>query len=202
LEKQGFKELLDRVRTTGEPFYAYEYPITLNRHGKEEILYFDFVYKPFYESGTDKRASGVISVGHDVTTQVLAAKKVQENDAKYRTLFNTMHQGFCVLEMIFDDNNLPVDYIFRETNAVFETQTGLHNAIGKTARQLVPDLEPRWFELYGKVALTGEAIRFIQGSQAMGRWFEVSAFPLLYEGSRKVALLFTDIQNVRNQRRL
>ena len=75
LEKQGFKELLDGVRTTGEPFYAYEYPITLNRHGKEETLYFYFVYKPFYENGTDKIASGVISVGHDVTTQVLAAKK-------------------------------------------------------------------------------------------------------------------------------
>ncbi|HEX8677597.1 MAG TPA: PAS domain S-box protein, partial [Segetibacter sp.] len=193
LKKQGFKELLDQVRTTGEPFYAYEYPINLNRDGKEEILYFDFVYKPFYENGTDKRASGVISVGHDVTTQVLAAKKVQENDAKYRTLFNTMDQGFCVLEMIFDDNNQPVDYKFIETNAVLETQTGLQNAVGKTARQLVPHLERRWIELYGKVALTGESIRFIEGSQAMGRWFEVSAFPLLYDGSQKVALLFTDI---------
>jgi PAS domain S-box-containing protein len=193
LEKQGFKELLDNVRTTGKEFYAHEYPITLNRHGKEQVAYFDFVYKPFYENGTDKKARGVISVGHDVTAQVLAIKKVQESDAKYRTLFNPMDQGFCVLEIIFDDNHHAVDYIFLETNSVFETQTGLQNAIGKTARQMVPGLEPHWFERYGKVASTGEAIRFTEGSEAMGRWFEVSAFPLLYGGSQKVALLFTDI---------
>lgn len=193
LESQGFITLLDQVRITGEPFYAYEFPITLNRYGKEQVLYFDFVYKPFYENGTGKKASGVVSVAHDVTAQVLAMKKVHESDAKYRTLFNTMDQGFAVLEIIFDNNSHAVDYKFLETNAVFEKQTGLQNATGKTARQLVPDLEPHWFERYGKVALTGEAIRFIEGSQALGRWFEVSAFPLLYEGSQKVALLFTDI---------
>lgn len=193
LEEQGFTTLLEQVRTTGEPFYAYEFPITLNRHGKQEVVYFDFVYKPFYENDTAKKATGVISIGHDVTAQVLATKKVQESDAKYRTLFNTMDEGFAVLEMIFDDNKRAVDYKFLETNQVFEKQTGLKNATGKTARQLVPDLEPHWFELYGKVARTGEPIRFIEGSQAMGRWFEVSAFPLFYEGSQKVALLFTDI---------
>src|SRR5690606_2184518 len=45
LEEQGFIPLLEQVRTTGEPFYAYEFPITLNRHGNNEVLYFDFVYK-------------------------------------------------------------------------------------------------------------------------------------------------------------
>lgn len=193
LKEQGFIELLDQVRTTGEPFYAYEYPITLNRQGKEEVLYFDFVYKPFRENRSEKKVSGVISVAHDVTPLVLAKKKVQESDARYRSLFNKMDQGFCVLEMIFDENNRPVNYTFLETNLVFETQTGLRNAVGKTVRELIPNLEPHWFELYGKVALTGEPIRFTEGSEAMGRWFDVSAFPLFYEGGQKVALLFTDI---------
>jgi PAS domain S-box-containing protein len=193
LERQGFITILDEVRRTGNSFYAYEYPITLNRYGKEEVLYFDFVYKPYYENGDQKEATGIISVGLDVTAQVLAAKKVQESDANYRTLFNSMDQGFCVIDIIFNDLNQAVDYRFIETNKVFETQTGLQNAVGKTALELVPNLETHWFDLYGKVALTGEPVRFIEGSAAMDSWFEVSAFPVRYDESQKVALLFTNI---------
>lgn len=92
LEQQGFIQLLDQVCTTGEPFYAYEYPITLNRHGKEEVLYFDFVYKPFYENGSESKASGVISVGHDVTAQVLAKKKIEEARQELQFVMDVMPQ--------------------------------------------------------------------------------------------------------------
>lgn len=193
LEEQGIIPLLDQVRQSGEPFYAYEFPITLNRHGKNEVLYFDFVYKPFYEHDTDKKASGIISVGHDVTLQVLAKKKLEESEAKYRSLFETMDQGFCVIEIIFDDQHRPVDYRFMEANPVFEELTGLINPIGKTARELLPELESHWFEKYGKVALTGKSIRFIEGSEVMGRWFDVNAFRIGNPDDRRVALLFTNI---------
>ncbi len=193
LKEQGFISLLDQVRSTGEPFYAFEFPITLNRRGKEEVFYFDFVYKPIYENGTESTASGIISVGHDVTSQVIARQKEQESKAKYRSLFDSMDQGFCVLEMIFDAANQPIDYRFLEINPVFEQQTGLKKAVGKTARELVPNLESHWLELYGKVALTGEPLRFTEGSEAMGRWFDVYAFRIGDQNSRKIALLFTDI---------
>lgn len=193
LEEQGFIPLLEQVRKSGEPFYAYEFPITLKRQGKNEVLYFDFVYKPFYEKETDKFASGVISVGHDVTMQVLAKKKLEESEAKYRSLFETMDQGFCVIEMIFDEQNKPVDYRFMETNPVFEGLTGLTNPLGKTARELLPDLESHWFENYGKVALTGKSIRFTEGSEVMGRWFDVNAFRIGNKEANQVALLFTNI---------
>jgi PAS domain S-box-containing protein len=99
--------------------------------------------------------------------------------------------------MIFEAANRPVDYRFLEINPMFEKQTGLKDAMGKTARELVPDLEALWFEIYGKVALTGEPIRFVEGSQAMGRWFEVYAFRLGGNESRRVAILFTDITQQR-----
>ncbi|HEX8331222.1 MAG TPA: PAS domain S-box protein [Segetibacter sp.] len=197
LESQGFISLLDQVRKTGEPFFAYEYPITLNRRGKDEVLYFDFVYKPLYEDETEKIASGVISVGHDVTKQVLAKKEVEESETKYRSLFDSMDQGFCVLELMFDDNNNPLDYQFLEANPVFEKQTGLVDAIGKTARQVIPELESHWFERYGNVALTGKSVRFTEGSEAMGRWFDVYAFRIGNDTSRKVALLFSDVTEQR-----
>jgi PAS domain S-box-containing protein len=193
LEAQGFIALLENVRTTGEPFYAYEFPIALNRHGKVETLYFDFVYKPIYDKNNNSKASSIISVGHNVTQQVRAREKEQEREVKYRTIFESMDQGFCVLEMICDDINQPIDYRFMEVNPVFEKQTGLVNAPGKTVKELVPNLEAHRFELYGKVALNGEAIRFTEHSEAMGRWFEVYAFHVGNKASRKVALLFTDV---------
>jgi PAS domain S-box-containing protein len=193
LEAQGFISLLDGVRETGQPFYASEFPITLHRNGQPEVIYFDFVYKPVYDNGIKGKASGIISVGHDVTAQVMARRKIQESEAKYRDLFVSMDQGFCVVQMIFDKDNQPKDYRFLETNPVFENQTGLVNAVGKTALELVPNLEYHWLELYGKVALTGESTRFIEGSDAMGRWFEVYAFRMGDPQRHTVALLFTDI---------
>ena len=55
-------------------------------------------------------------------------------------------------------------------------QSGLAHAVGRTARQLIRELEPHWFERYGRVALTGEPVRFESEAAAMGRWFDVFAF--------------------------
>lgn len=194
---QQIISLLNQVRNTGEPFYAYEYPITLIRNGKEEELYFDFIYKPYYETGSNEKASGIISVGHDVTEKVLSRKKIKESEEKYSTLFNAMDQGFCVLELIFDEQDKPVNYKFLEINPVFEKQTGLKDAEGKTVKELVPGLEDHWFQLYGNVSVTGQPVRFTEGSAAMGRWFDVYAFPIGQGHRRNVALLFTDITESR-----
>jgi PAS domain-containing protein len=110
-----------------------------------------------------------------------------------KVLFNSIDQGFCLIEMLFDENNKPIDYRFLEVNPTFSQQTGLKEAKGKTAEEMVPDLEIHWFEIYGKVALTGEPIRFVEGSQAMSRWFDVYAFRIGGAESRKVAILFTNI---------
>ena len=192
IKGQGIVELLYSVLETGQPYVAKEEPVVSYANGEKVIHYFDRVYQPYYDEG-DTMPSGVFTLSHNVTELVLARKKVQESEEKYRSLFETMDQGFCVFEMLFDASNYPVDYRFLEYNPVFEAQTGLKVAVGKTARELVPNLEPHWFELYGKVALTGEQIRFIEESKAMGRWFEVNAFRVGGEKSRKVALLFTDI---------
>ncbi|WP_020380541.1 PAS domain S-box protein [Nafulsella turpanensis] len=141
----------------------------------------------------DGKVEGFYTLVNDITEQVVSRQKVEESEAKYRNLFESMEQGFCIIDLIFDADNKPVDYRFIETNPMFEVQTGLKQAEGKTARELVPDLEPHWFEQYGKVALTGTPLRFTQGSDAMGRWFDVYAFRMSDQNNHRIALLFSDI---------
>jgi PAS domain S-box-containing protein len=100
--------------------------------------------------------------------------------------------------VIFDEGRNPIDYRFLEMNPVFENQTGLKNAAGKTMKQLAPGHEDHWFQLYGKIAVTGEPMRFVERAEALHRWYDVYAYRVEEEGENKVAILFTDITERRN----
>jgi len=133
---------------------------------------------------------------HDISRRKQAETLLRESEERYRTLFTSIDEGFCVIEMLFDENGKPVDYRFLEFNPAFEKLTGIAAAdalSGMTVRQMIPNLEEHWFEIYGRVALTGEPNRFANGSEAMNRWFDVYAFRVGRPEDRKVALLFNNI---------
>ncbi len=137
--------------------------------------------------------SGVAVIVEETTARQRAETALREAEAHYRALFESINQGFCILEVLYDTEGHAIDYRFLEVNQNFEAHTGLKDAAGKTALELVPGLERRWIDIYANVAATGERLRFEQGSEMMGRWFEVEAARLGNENSAKVTLLFTDI---------
>jgi PAS domain S-box-containing protein len=141
----------------------------------------------------DGRIIGASNIARDITARKQAEAEVRESEARYRTLFDTLIEGFCTIEMIFDADGKAVDYRFLEINPAFEKQTGLHNAQGRLMRDLAPDHEARWFEIYGKIALTGEPAQFESDAKALGRHFDVSAYRVGGPESRRVAILFNDI---------
>ena len=132
-----------------------------------------------------------------------AEQALRTSETRYRTLFESIDEGFCVVEMVEDEAGTPVSYRFVETNPAFEQQSGLAGAEGKTIHELVPGVEGHWVETYGRVAATGERARFIEESPAMGLWFEVDAFRIGAPEDRRVAILFTDItQRKRDERKI
>jgi PAS domain S-box-containing protein len=146
--------------------------------------------------GADGRPRAVLYLSLDITGRKAAETRLRESEERYRTLFASIDEGFCVIEMLFDEHDRPADYRFIEFNPAFERLTGIPAAEalgGKTVRQLIPNLEEHWFETYGRVALTGEPIRFVNGSEAMQRWFDVYAFRTGRPEEHKVAVLFNDI---------
>ncbi len=122
-----------------------------------------------------------------------AYESLKEKENQYLTLFNSIDEGFCTIEVIFDADNKPVDYRFLEINPAFEGQTGLVEAEGKLMRDLAPNHEEHWFEIYGKIALTGEPMRFVNEAKALNRWYDVYAFKIGDLEGREVAILFNDI---------
>ncbi|TYB86767.1 PAS domain S-box protein [Oceaniovalibus sp. ACAM 378] len=138
--------------------------------------------------GEPDRFTGVII---DTTRQLVAEEILRESEARLRSVFTSIDQGYCLAEMILDGQGDPVDYHFVEVNPLFEQMTGLKDAAGRTARELVPNLEQKWVETYARIALEGETMRFEDSSEAMGRLFDVFAMPVQPRG--RFVIVFKDI---------
>lgn len=119
-------------------------------------------------------------------------------DDRYRSLFNSLGSGFCIIELAFDTAGVAEDYRFVEINAAFAQQTGLVEAEGRWMRELAPGHEQHWFEIYGQVAKTGESVRFENPASALGgRWYDVHAFRVGDPSAQLVAVLFDDVTDRR-----
>lgn len=123
----------------------------------------------------------------------LQIQRLKESEEKYNQLFNSIDEGFCIIEMIFNDHQKPIDYRFLAVNASFVKQTGLLDAVGKRMREFAPNHEEHWFETYGKIALTGQPIRFENRAEQLHRWYDVYAFRYGQPKNMQVAILFNDI---------
>src|ERR1035441_9275968 len=121
-----------------------------------------------------------------------AEETLHESERRYRLLFSEMVTGFALLEPIYDENGKPCDYRYLEVNPAFETHSGLprNRVLGKTLREVLPTLDPFWFETYGKVATTGESIHFENYAPPLEKWLELVAFRT-HQG--QVVVTFADI---------
>ena len=113
-----------------------------------------------------------------MTDRKRGEEALRESEARYRSLFSTMQEAFFVGEVITDEAGDPCDYRIIEANQALEAQTGvpLERYIGNTALGMYPDLDPLWVKTYGRVALTGEPIRFDSVVPQQGRHYDVMAY--------------------------
>jgi PAS domain S-box-containing protein len=148
-------------------------------------------------AGPIRNADGAITGGvmgwQVITERRRAEEGLPRSDEKYRSLIESMGDGFCIVEVLFDRRDDPVDYRFLEMNPSFERKTGLTNALGKTARELALDHDGRSLEAYGRVARTGKPERFENHAAQTHRWYDVYAWRYGRPQDRRVAILFNDI---------
>jgi signal transduction histidine kinase len=140
----------------------------------------------------------VLLAFRDITELKQAERARREGEIRFRTLFESMDEGYCVVEMIFDERDNPIDYRFLEVNPVFERQTGIKDARGRLMREIAPEHEQHWFDIYGRIALTGETLRFENPAAALNRFYEVCAFRVEAPELRHVGIVFNDITERKN----
>lgn len=110
--------------------------------------------------------------------RVQAEVALREREEHYRSLFDNMLNGFAYCRMIYEQDQ-PKDFIYLEVNLAFEALTGLKNVIGKKVSEVIPGIreaDPNLFEVYGRVALTGNPERFEMYVEALEMWFAISVY--------------------------
>jgi PAS domain S-box-containing protein len=118
---------------------------------------------------------------------------LRESETRYRTLFSTIDEGFCIIEF-FDGPHGPLsDYVHVEANPAYERHAGISNVVGQKVREMVPHEADGWVALYRQVLLSGTPIRFERELVATGRHLELSAFRVEPASRRQVAVLFQDV---------
>ncbi|GAC1594931.1 MAG: hypothetical protein NVS3B19_17560 [Ginsengibacter sp.] len=87
IASQGFIDILNKVKQTGEVIKLNEIPVQLKNTGIEETRYFNIVYQPYYEAN---KIEGVLSVSIEVTEQVKAKQKVEELRDRFENMANNL----------------------------------------------------------------------------------------------------------------
>ncbi len=141
----------------------------------------------------EDRIEGVVATWVDITRRLEIERQLKESQEHYQVLFNSIDEGFVIIEVIFDENGNGHDYRFVRINDAFERQTGLRDVIGRTARELVPGHEEHWYEIYGRIANAGRPERFEAPAGALDRYYDVYAFPFGERPDNRLGVLFRDV---------
>lgn len=169
--REKVKPLLAKVYTTGEPLYGMEFPVSLNKYGKERQAFFNFVYHALRED--NGKISGIIVVANEVTELVEAKHSLVESEKQFRHL--VMHSPIPMAILRGKDlkiemsNNAMLKNIWRKEK---------ENVIGKKVLDVFPELnEQKYAELLKKVYSTGklhkenESHAYVQGDDGILKEF-------------------------------
>jgi len=195
--REGWPEVADfndnvmKVGLAGGTLSYKDQELTLHRHGRPEQVWMNLDYSPILDG--HGRPAGVVAFVIETTERVRVERELRDSEERYRTLFDSMDEGFCVIEFLDGPFGSLSDYVHVEANDAYTHHAGIPNVVGQKVREMVPDEAEGWVELYRQVLVTGEPIHFERELVATGRHLELSAFRIEPASRRQVAVLFQDV---------
>jgi PAS domain S-box-containing protein len=132
---------------------------------------------------------------------ILSREALQKSEEKYRRLFESIGEGFSILELIYDDNGKLADLRILEANPAYEKHTGLKRAdiVGRLYSELPLATESYWFEIYDRIAKTGIAESFENWHEGTGRWYHAFLSRIGGFDNKLLAIVFNDITDRKQQ---
>lgn len=136
---QPFLKILDDVYSTGIAYTDKGAPVLLDLDGRMDTYYFDFTYKPL--RNVDGSIYGVMNMSVDVTDQVMARQKIEENQ---RELLASFEESPVAIAMIAHEG-----YTFTMANPFYGQLVGRkpEELIGKPLLTALPELKGQGFDL-------------------------------------------------------
>ena len=143
----------------------------------------------------------LVHTWEDVTERQRAQEKIvqlkeeaaQTATDRYHYIFNSIEEGFCIYEVLYDEHHRPCDLRWTDVNPAYEKQTGLKDVVGKTHLELSFETDQSWFDTFDRVAKTGEPEYFLNFFERTERWHEISVSPTNERSAPLVGLIFKDV---------
>lgn len=179
--KKDIEHIFNEVKSTGHPFYGNEFPVKLNRYGKQEISYFNFVYHPLKEN--EEEITGIMVVATEVTAIVEAKHLLEESEKHFR---NMVMQSPIPMTILSGEN-----FIIESANkAMFETvwHKKSEDVLGLSLLKAFPELKgQKYLELLRHVYTSGkthrekESIALVEGEEGLKRFYLDFEYAPMYD---------------------
>jgi len=158
-----------------------------------------FRYRRRLSDGELRLTDVYARLASDAIAKSRAEEAVRESEAKYRTLFTTMDEGFLLAELLRDEHGEAVDILCLEANPTATRVLGVDRT-GWRLRDVGPPDNP-WFGVFRRVAETGVAERSEEYVPRLDRWLDLYTFRVGEPAHRRVALIFHDITDRKRRER-
>ncbi|RZM24505.1 MAG: PAS domain S-box protein [Pedobacter sp.] len=135
---QEFVGILDDVYTTGKTYEMTAAPVYLNKDGALRLFYFDFTYKPLFDSSG--HVYGIMDMAIDVTHQVLAQQRIEENQRQILSSFEESPVAIAIIDK--------KDLVFTMANPFYGELVGRssHDIVGRSLLEALPELAGQGFD--------------------------------------------------------
>ncbi len=152
-----------------------------------------FLERPFHPTTLVSLAGAALRARRRQYEARARLEALHESETRYRTLFENIDEGFCIIEFFDGPHGPNSDYVHVEANPAYAQHAGIPNVVGQKVREMVPDEADAWVALYRRVLETGEPTRFERELVATRRYLELAAFRVDPMSRRQVAVVFRDI---------
>lgn len=134
----------------------------------------------------------MVGTNQDITESKQAEEALRKSKERYQTLFSSISEGFAHYKAIYDEHGKLYDLLVLEINPAGASFSGVEREaqIGKTWREVWPDVEDYLFKIYNEVDQTGRSFRFEHLVNITGRWY-VNQVDRIEKG--QLVVTFTDI---------
>lgn len=127
---------------------------------------------------------------------IASAESISNMDISKRfAVLDNMPVAFCVIELVFNDDNKGIDFIFRYCNKQMEVVEGktIDQMVNHSFYRVFPKADKKWLVAYSKVAVNGESATFKDYSPEIGKDLLINCFQPI-EGF--CACLLTPVEHV------